>query len=223
MTTTNEVRMRYPDIVDESDDGETLGLVARLSEIYQGAEPPHQFVTETGRLLAGHHSSRSRSRGRWTGLPRLRGVHRTAAVVGSGLAALFLLRAAGYTANSFIHVFPSNKQPNANVVFISNSPPPLSAQHFRPIQPAVAAKQSGLPLAFLARVPNLLLGAVGIQLFVPQGRFSRTSGRLPPGTWMDRVRSLVRYKGRKELLVALFQIAPWIKSRPVLLGGTVHL
>ncbi len=224
MKTENDVRREYADIVEDGDAAAMLHLIATLDDAYMATEPPADFVTETGQLLRQRTAAKAR---RPSVGPCVLGRHwRERRVLATGVMLLAILAVAttvAFAASAVIpriHVLPPEKQSTSRIIQISNSLPPLKDQLYRPLDPAVAAHQSGLPVAYLQQAPHSLRGGtVGVQIFPPHP-WPQPQWRAP-----EALRSLVRYQGGHSLLIALYQLAPEVvKNDQVVLGErTVHL
>jgi hypothetical protein len=235
MKTEHELRSQYIDILDNGDDASMMNLITQLDAAYQAGSPPARFVAEARQLIKGRCTERQRGIHYPTfGLGRFIGERRLIGMATVLLAAVLITAGIAFAAaTSVIRVWPPGKSPAPNVVFITNSLPPLSYQRFRALDPARAAHQRGLPVAYLARVPKALKGSVGVQIFVPKpcpksntpvARVCAAARHAGPLAVPERIRSLVRYHGSHTLLIALFQLAPAVEKHPVLLGErTVHL
>jgi len=216
MKTEQELQSQYADM-DSDAEPDTVDLIARLDVAYQSSRPPAHFIAETGKLLA------ERRRRTFVSLPTWRSVLRDRPLLGTAtiiLAVLLVTASVAYAANSIIHVWPPERGLRSDVVPIGNSLPPQSEQRYRTIDPARAARESGLPVAYLSYIPPALHGSVGVQLVEP------VPWPEPQRTMPEQIRSTVRYRGSEHtLLVTLFELAPQvIEKHPVLVGEhTVHL
>ena len=223
MKTENDVRGQYADIVEDGDDAAMVHLIASLDDAYMATGPPAAFVTETAQLLRQRTARKTRrpslSSFGWTRLRRERPVLAIGAMLLAVLAVATTVAFAASAVIPRIHVLPPEKQPTSRIIQISNSLPPLNDQRYRPLDPAVAAYQSGLPVAYLGQVPHSLRGTVGVQIFLP------TPWLEPQWRAPEAVRSVVRYQGGHSLLIALYRLAPQVvKNDQVVLGErTVHL
>jgi hypothetical protein len=217
MQTEAELRDRYADVLADGDNAETLNLLTSLEAAYQSSGPPSSFITDTRGLLADRAATRRSLISRLFSTAR---IFKDRPLLGVATVLLVLIVASStvvFAATSLIHVFPPEKRPTSNVVFLSNGLPPPGSQRYRSIDPARAARESGLPVAFLSRIPEDLNGSVGVQLIERRSKF---------GTAQEQTRSLVRYRTeRHTLIVALFELAPSVvRKHPVLLGEhTVRL
>jgi hypothetical protein len=221
MKSEGELRALYADLVESDADADTLRLIATLDAAYGKDQPPARFIAETARLLEQRRPAQRRRA--FASLVAGRSFLRERPLLGTVailLAALLVTASVAYAATSLIRVWSPERPPTHDVVFISNSLPPLGFQRYRALDPPRAARESGLPVAYLSEIPAPLKGTVGVQ-FMPPAAWPIAQKTMP-----ERMRSAVRYRGNGHtLIVALFELAPRVvEKHPVLVGErTVHL
>ncbi len=219
MRTEHELRVQYADIAEDGLDAGTVRLIGTLDATYQARLAPTHFVAETRTLLQRRHANRSHRRTVFGLTLSLRG-RPFVGMVAVLLAVLLVTVTVAYAATSLISVFPPEKQPTQDVVFVGNGLPPSETLRFRTIDPARAARESGLPVAYLPQAPAGLRGSTGVLLFRP------SPWPVTHGVVNEQTRSVVRFRGDTHtLMIALFELAPSLAGHPVMLAGehTIHL
>lgn len=227
------VETAYSETIASEEDRELGQIAGMLQRDLQRAYPPvsqealrdviEELVAQrqhSSRLAA----SRSPSARLLTWWKQAWATRRTIAVA---LAVVTAMATAGSIGRGSIQVirvfFPeqggARMGPRGNMMGLFASPG-IPFVRYRAISPAVAARRSGLPVAYLAKVPSVLRGTVGTRVY--QGGSWTTTNT---GVGL-KLHSLVRYSGTDHtLIVALFEPSPTLIARyQVLLGEhTVHL
>lgn len=235
--TTNDasIETRYRDVFAPSDDHdlkEIVGVLDRdLTRAYVVETPPavratiERIVEERGQALRSRQGAAGRSfMGRlvawWQRLWRTR---RVAALALAAAITLGTAGCIGYASHQIIRVFlPEQGMPagEANDVTALPVMPFPWFQRYRAIDPARAARESGLPVAYFSAVPSDLRGDVGTVIY-EQKPWLKTEGQV-----VLRMHSLVRYRGSGHtVLLELSEPSPPVVAKyRILLGEhTIHL
>jgi hypothetical protein len=224
------VETSYADILTAGVDADLRGIVGTLDRdltVVYAAEPPPAVRATIDRLasdrrealLAEQAKVRRSLRGRliasWR---RLWTTRRLWAVAVAVALMLITAGAIGYASSQVIRVFiPEQPPPTGGFSDVRVLPnvPIMPFVRYRSIDPARAAQESGLPIAYLSAIPLDLRGTVGTVVY-EHGPWLTTDSRA-----VLRVHSLVRYRGGGHtLIIELSEPSPAIIAKyRILLGN----
>lgn len=230
LKTEPELRSRYHDIVEDGEDAETVRLIGMLDKVYQAGMPPTHFVTETLALLRQHRASRSRGRTVLGLALPLRG-RPFAGIAAVLLAAVLVTATVAYAAKSILHIYHPEQPGSAPLsrLFWVPSLPPYPTVHYRTLDPARAAHESGYAVAYIQKPPPDLGASVGVDISPYVGWPRTVQPRLIAPRLQGlavAIRSVVRYRGRGHTVIVLLnEPSPKaITTRLLVLGErTIHL
>jgi hypothetical protein len=141
---------------------------------------------------------------------------------------LLVLSSVVYAAGTVIRVYlPESGSPPRSAFFGVVVLPPYATVHYRAIDPATAARQSGYPLAYLRNPPPTLAKSVGVDILSGSGPTPPPPAQPPAYRgFVISVPSVVRYRGGGHTVIVLLNRPSQriIRTRELELGQvTVHL